>query len=125
MCVPLQSSLHRSFPFLLLVILKLLQGNALACISKFGFKAEWSCWVTEHMHVELYKMLLNSFPGGHIPLHIHQNGAVHVKSLLGLSIVSPQKCKYFSAYSAVFFMVLMHIFLVSSGTNNRFCGLAI
>lgn len=64
MFVPLQSSFHRSFPFLLVVIFKLLQGNALLCINKFGFKPEWSCWVIEHMRIDLYKMLLNSFLGG-------------------------------------------------------------
>lgn len=72
MFVPLLPSFHWSFPFLLLVILLLPQGNALACISKSGPKPEWSYWAIERMCVELSKMLLSHFLGGCVHLHIHQ-----------------------------------------------------
>lgn len=67
--------------------------------------------VIGHVCAELSKTLLTCFLAGCVHLHIHQTGAAHIKSLLALSELSPQKCKCFSVYS-----------VVSYGSNVHFLG---
>ena len=94
------------------MILTLLHGSALACISKFG---------------ELYKMLLNSFLGGFIRLHIHQR-AQFMSSLCWCLVFLVSRSVNISVctqwYFFFFYGSSAH-FLGRNGTKNQFCDLAI